>query len=89
MSSSPGDLSVAQVIRDVICEILPDVDSADITGKKTLQELGADSVERVEIFLSIMDRLSCTEPLARVAKLPNIESLTDYLDELSKRRVTG
>ncbi len=43
--------TVAALVRDVIGTILPGVPASAMTEDRHLRELGADSVDRVEIIL--------------------------------------
>jgi polyketide biosynthesis acyl carrier protein len=70
---------VAALVRDVIGTILPGVPVSAMTERRHLRELGADSVDRVEIILSILDRLGLDEPMSSFSGLPNLGALVDFL----------
>lgn len=70
---------IEQVVRDVIVSILPCVDRAEIRGEYNLKDLGADSVDRIEIILSIKQRLAVSDGLERFSKLENIDALIRFL----------
>lgn len=67
------------VVREVVGRILPDVPPEKVTGEKHLKDLGADSVDRVEIILGIMDRLGLDEPMSGFSDLPDIDALVDFM----------
>ncbi|RCG27070.1 acyl carrier protein [Sphaerisporangium album] len=69
---------VRLVVHQQIAEILP---SARISGELHLRELGADSVDRVEILLGVLDRLGLRAPLSDVRDVPNVDALVDVLAE--------
>lgn len=71
--------AVAAVVKDVIGTILPGVAVADITEDVHPRDLGADSVDRVEIILSILDRMKLAEPMSSFSSLPDIGALIDFL----------
>jgi polyketide biosynthesis acyl carrier protein len=71
------------VISSVIREILPAVDPAAITGGRHLRDLGADSVDRVEIIIAVLDRLGLDQPLSAFGSLPDIDAMVSLLGELS------
>ena len=79
-----GEMTETQ-IRGVVCQaimrVLPRVRSTDIAGDRHIRELGADSVDRVEIISSILDDLRLETPLARFADVPNIDALVTCLAE--------
>jgi polyketide biosynthesis acyl carrier protein len=70
---------VEQAVHEVIGQILPGV--TEISGDKHLRELGADSVDRVEIILGVLDRLGVDEPMSSFSDLPNVGALVDFLWE--------
>jgi polyketide biosynthesis acyl carrier protein len=72
---------VARVVRGTIAEILPTVPAERIVGHEHLRELGADSVDRVEIILALRERLGVDEPMSSFGALPDIDALVDFLTE--------
>ncbi|MBL8993527.1 MAG: aminotransferase class I/II-fold pyridoxal phosphate-dependent enzyme, partial [Spirochaetia bacterium] len=46
-----GNSKVFEVVKSKVIEILPDVKAADITPDKSLKDLGANSVDRVEVAM--------------------------------------
>ncbi|WP_059006298.1 phosphopantetheine-binding protein [Streptomyces specialis] len=76
---------LAALVRDTVRAILPTVPAASVTGDKHLKELGADSVDRVEIILTLIERLGIAEPMARFAELPDIDALVDFLAGAERR----
>ncbi|MFI6482513.1 phosphopantetheine-binding protein [Nonomuraea sp. NPDC050663] len=69
---------VWSAVREGITDILP---GARIEGDLHLRDLGADSVDRVEIILGVLDRLGVQEPLSSFSEIPNIDALVDFLEE--------
>jgi polyketide biosynthesis acyl carrier protein len=76
--------AVEQVVCGVIGEILPGLAPATIPAGKHLKELGADSVDRVEIVLTIMDRLGLDLPMSDFSTIPSVGDLIDFLCEAAK-----
>lgn len=72
---------IAQVVRDAIMSILPNLDRAEIRGERHLKDLGADSIDRIEIILTIKRRLAITHGLERFGRLENIDALIRFLSE--------
>jgi polyketide biosynthesis acyl carrier protein len=73
--------TVARVVTEAVTEIVPTVDPAEVVGHRHLRDLGADSVDRVEIILAVLDRLGVGEPLSSFSDLPHVEALVDFLHE--------
>jgi polyketide biosynthesis acyl carrier protein len=70
---------VLGVVFESVREILPDVDPAGLSSDVHLRDLGADSVDRVEIIMTVLDRLGLDEPLASFTDLTDIDDMVDLL----------
>jgi polyketide biosynthesis acyl carrier protein len=78
----PSDVSreaIERAVREVIAVVLPSVPPGAIAGNKHLKDLGADSVDRVEIVLMLMDRLELDEPMTSFSNLTDIDALVAFL----------
>lgn len=78
-SAGPAKETVARIVRESISSILPNLSMEAISGDKSLKDHGADSVDRVEIILSILNRLGIDEPMSNFSNIANIDELVDYL----------
>ncbi|XVV00819.1 acyl carrier protein [Actinosynnema sp. CA-248983] len=76
--------SVRDVVYEVITEILPSVDADRIGGHHHLRDLGADSIERVEIIMGVRTRLGVVEPLASFGEIRDIDHLVAFLCEVAR-----
>lgn len=76
---TPTRADIARAVVESVTEILPAVPAAEVTGHRHLKELGADSVDRVEIILTLLDRVGVELPLSRFADLPNLDAVIDLL----------
>jgi polyketide biosynthesis acyl carrier protein len=79
LSPESGKETVARIVRETISSILPNLPVEAVSGNRSLKDHGADSVDRVEIILSIMNRLGIDEPMSNFSNIPNIDGLVDYL----------
>jgi polyketide biosynthesis acyl carrier protein len=70
---------VLAVVFESVREILPDVDPAGLSSDLHLRDIGADSVDRVEIIVTVLDRLGLDEPLASFTDLTDIDDMVDLL----------
>jgi polyketide biosynthesis acyl carrier protein len=70
---------IRQAVRATIVSVLPHLDQGTIQGHQSLKDLGADSVERIEIIMALRRQLAVSEPLARFSTLPNIDALEAFL----------
>ena len=70
---------VARVVLDQVRRGLPEVLSAEIRPERSMTELGATSIDRVEVTLAAMEALGADIPPRDLAGLPNIDALIDVL----------
>jgi polyketide biosynthesis acyl carrier protein len=76
---------VARLVHETVAAILPQVPAEQITGDKHLKDLGADSVDRVEIIMALIDALGVRAPMAGFSTVPDIDALIDFLVEVKQR----
>ncbi len=67
------------VVKKAIMEVLPDLNSERISIEKQLKDLGANSIDRMEVVTMSMEELGLKIPLMSFAQVNNIESLVDVL----------
>jgi polyketide biosynthesis acyl carrier protein len=72
---------VFELVHEVLAAFLPRLPRAEIAGHRDLAALGADSVDRVEIILALLDRLGLEEPLTSFSELADLDALVDFLTE--------
>jgi polyketide biosynthesis acyl carrier protein len=78
-SSAPDRARIVDEIAAAVRQIVPTVSPSDITGDKHLRQLGADSVDRVEIITTVLDRLGVSLPLAAFSDLTDLDAMADLL----------
>ncbi|MEU0677009.1 phosphopantetheine-binding protein [Streptomyces sp. NPDC006172] len=71
--------TVRAVLLEVIAEILPDVPAQEVLDERSLADLGADSVDRVEIITTLTHRLGSRERVSRFADIRDIGALVAHL----------
>ncbi len=72
---------IYEVVKKVIMEILPDLNSDMVSIEKQLKDLGANSIDRMEVVTMSMEELGLKIPLMSFAHVSNIGSLVDVLTE--------
>lgn len=72
---------VFEVVKNVVMEVLPDVKPEEISMERSLKELGANSIDRMEVVTMSMEELDLKIPLMSFAQVSNIEGLVDVLTE--------
>ncbi len=78
---------VFDVVKKVIIEVLPDVNPDLITIEKRLVDLGANSIDRMEVVTMSMEELGLLIPMMSFANVNNIEGLVNVFVESSGEMV--
>ncbi|GGX32839.1 acyl carrier protein [Aquimarina muelleri] len=72
---------VFEVVKNIIVEVLPDVELDQVSIEKSLKDLGANSIDRMEIVTMSMEELDLKIPLMSFAQVGNIEGMVDVLTD--------
>ena len=72
---------VLDVVKSHIVDTLEDIDETTIDPDKSMKELGANSLDIVEIVSCSMRELKVKVPRSELSKLENITQLVDLLCE--------
>jgi acyl carrier protein len=78
MTSMTKD-QIFAVVKKHIVDTLDDIDESVIDPVKSMKEIGANSLDIVEIVSSSMRELKVKVPRSELAKLQNIQELVDLL----------
>jgi polyketide biosynthesis acyl carrier protein len=70
---------VRRAVHESIREVLPHLADTLLSDEDSLLELGADSVDRVEIMLGTLQRLGLGLPASDLAPLADLGELVDFL----------
>jgi polyketide biosynthesis acyl carrier protein len=70
---------IFEIVKSNTLNVLPDLLPADITIDKNLTDLGANSVDRVEIVLYSLDDLHLKIPISELHGVRDIRALVDLL----------
>jgi polyketide biosynthesis acyl carrier protein len=79
MNSKLTQTQVFELVKKNILEILPKTQADLIVPEQSLADLGANSVDRMEIVTLSMEDLGVKIPLMSFARVFNIESLVEVL----------
>ena len=72
---------IFHVIKKNVIEILDDVPPEAITIDKRLKDLGANSVDRVEVVTMTLEDLSIKIPLVEFGSIKDLQGLVNFLYE--------
>lgn len=84
--SNMSKQNVFETVKSVILEVLPDLNPELVTIEKQLKELGANSIDRMEVVTMSMEALGLKLPMMTFAQVSNIEGLVDVLTEKVEAR---
>jgi polyketide biosynthesis acyl carrier protein len=74
---------IFEIIKNNILEIMDELPNEAIKNEISLKELGANSIDRVEIITMSMEDLRLKIPLVDFAGIKNIGGLVAFFDEKS------
>ncbi len=75
---------ITRVVHEVMFSRIPTLCGQTIAGNKSLEDHGADSVDRVEIILAILNRLGARKPLSEFSNLADVNEMVDFLCEMNQ-----
>ncbi len=70
------------MVEASITTIMPQVTPNDIRGDLHLSDMGADSIDRIEIISVILKKLELNIPLNDFSQLRNIDEMIDLLTKV-------
>jgi acyl transferase domain-containing protein/acyl carrier protein/thioesterase domain-containing protein/NAD(P)-dependent dehydrogenase (short-subunit alcohol dehydrogenase family)/SAM-dependent methyltransferase len=86
----PGAAAVLDIVRGHVLRILPHLEAASITPAASLRELGANSLDRVEVAICTMEDLQLTFAPTELAGVNDIAGLVAvFLRHLDVRAASG
>ncbi|MDQ1350636.1 MAG: polyketide biosynthesis acyl carrier protein [Acidobacteriota bacterium] len=76
-------LDVFQTVKRVTLEVLPFLPPEEVSIEKSLKDLGANSIDRMEVVTRSMESLGIKVPLVEFGKVKNLEGLVDVLQRFA------
>ncbi len=70
---------IMQIVKGIILEVLPGLSLEQIEIDKSLKELGANSIDRMEVVTMSMEALGIKVPMTEFGQVTNIEGLIGVL----------
>ncbi|WP_438432114.1 phosphopantetheine-binding protein [Gorillibacterium sp. sgz500922] len=71
--------SIYQAVQEAIQEILPDFEISELQPEMSLRDIGANSVDRMDIIIRSMELTNRKVPLVEFGNLSNIQGIIDLL----------
>jgi polyketide biosynthesis acyl carrier protein len=80
---------ILSVVLLHLVEAVDDLDPAHIDTSSSMKELGANSLDIVEVVSRTMRELKIKVPRSELAKLSNIDGLVDLLYDVSRAQASA
>lgn len=77
---------IFEIVKQKVVEVLVDVDPEAVTPDRSLTELGANSIDRVEVAMGAMEALDLHVPRTALAGVSSLGELARVLGEHAARR---
>ena len=74
------------IVRNHLCAIVETVEPEKVTRDGSMKDLGASSLDMVEVVSCSMRELRVRVPRAELSKVRNIGELVDLLDEAASAK---
>ncbi|MER7204465.1 phosphopantetheine-binding protein [Streptomyces sp. CB01635] len=75
------DEAIFAVIRAQIVDVLPEVADIEITLDHSMRDLGANSIDRMDVVIAAQDELGIKVPNAELTKANDLRSLVAVFRE--------
>lgn len=72
---------IFQIIKTNVLEILPEIPVDGIRPEESLKNIGANSIDRMDIIVKTMEMVGVTIPMIEFAGIKNIQGLVDLFYE--------
>ncbi|MFI1285107.1 phosphopantetheine-binding protein [Streptomyces sp. NPDC020858] len=69
------------VVRRNLIEVVPDLTESQITLDHTMRELGANSIDRMDVVITTQDDLGVRVPAEQLTRANDLRSLVAVLSE--------
>ena len=70
---------IFNAVKRNITEVLPELDPARIVEDSSMQELGANSIDRADVIIQTMEQLGVKFKISELAEVKNLRGLVDVL----------
>jgi polyketide biosynthesis acyl carrier protein len=69
---------ILEIVTRNLLEILPDLDGAKIDPSQSMKDLGANSVDRMDVVIQTKEELVLKFPLHELGGVENLQGLVDF-----------
>lgn len=68
---------IFQTVKSVTLEVLPFLPPEEVSIEKSLKDLGANSIDRMEVVTRSLERMELRIPLVEFGKVKNLQELVE------------
>ncbi|MEH0826332.1 MULTISPECIES: phosphopantetheine-binding protein [unclassified Micromonospora] len=72
-------MTVFEVVKASLVEVVPDVDPASVTAGRTLSDFGCTSIDRAEVVTLAMERLGIVVPISEFRDVNDLDRIVELL----------
>lgn len=80
---------VLSVVKKHLVNIVDDIDVSSIDPSRSMKDMGANSLDMVEVVSSAMRELKVKVPRSELSKLTNVDGLVDLLHKTVQQQAGG
>ena len=70
---------IFELLKSNLLEIVPDINPDQVQPAVSMKDLGANSIDRVDVILQTIEALGLKFPLHELGELKNMQALVDNL----------
>ena len=71
--------AIFEIVKRNLLEILPDLSADKIDPSQSMKDLGANSVDRLDVIIQTKEELGLKFPLHELGTVENMQGLIDFL----------
>ncbi|BDG78965.1 acyl carrier protein [Bacillus atrophaeus] len=83
------DNEIFEVLKQNICEIVPEIENVKITIEDSLRDLGANSIDRAEIIMSTLESIKVSIPMVAFGEAKNINEIIQIIAAGLKKTIVN
>lgn len=77
---------ILEIVKEHLMDNLEDLDDADFDAAKSMKDMGANSLDIVEVVSCTMRDLKVKVPRSELSKLANVQQLVDLLYDVAQQK---
>lgn len=70
---------IFELLKSNLLDIVPEIDPDQVQPEASMKDLGANSIDRVDVILQTIEALGLKFPLHELGELKNLQALVDNL----------